>query len=447
MGVLKSTVMAIDNYLRRSGGRDQGTRPAQAFRDAGMEAGSFSVEAQAAQTLSDLALGGFQFQMTGSSERARILDRAADEFDRRHAVPVMERGMLWGDCIVVPVWDGERFDHAVVDVCDFRILGCRGDEITHVAYVVERKTVGTQQYALVQEMRLVERAGETSAEMRLTALSQSGSAVDMARFPDWAGYDREWSIAGARHLPIARYRSPKRQADTANGVYGTPICHGASRALKEIHYLVEQQHAEFELSEKSIIADKSLFKRHDGALSLPRGKERVFMQVNGVRNIDETALKTWAPNIQYDPYAEAVEQQLRAVERAIGVDSGILSKPENVNYENVDSVRKSMRKTQAFIDAARGCMETCLDQLVAAWNVLLDYHGVPTGEAEHAYTWSNDYINTYADQRAALAAGFSMGATDALDYRVFVMGEPVEEARARVAEIAAGREAAVLLTE
>ena len=183
MGVLKSTVTAIDNYLRRSGGRDQGTRPDQAFRDAGMEAGSFSVEAQAAQALSDLALGGFQFQMTGSSERARILDRAADEFDRRHAVPVMEHGMLWGDCIVVPVWDGERFDHAVVDVCDFRILGCRGDEITHVAYVVERKTVGTQQYALVQEMRLVERAGETSAEMRLTALSQSGSAVDMARFP------------------------------------------------------------------------------------------------------------------------------------------------------------------------------------------------------------------------------------------------------------------------
>ena len=56
------------------------------------------------------------------------------------------------------------------------------------------------------------------------------------------------------------------------------------------------------------------------------------------------------------------------------------------------------------------------------------------------YKWSDDYINTFSDQQNALLAGESIGATDAVDYRMFVMGEAPEVARERVAEIKAGRQ-------
>ena len=75
-------------------------------------------------------------------------------------------------------------------------------------------------------------------------------------------------------------------------------------------------------------------------------------------------------------------------------------------------------------------------QLLYAWDVLANVAGLPTGEWSFSFAWSDDYINTFADQRDAIASGVAIGAMDALDYRLFVLGESPEVARARVAEIA-----------
>lgn len=436
----------LSAFLGAHGMSDRGARPRQEYTDRRDEAVTFSVEAMVCDALANLALSGFQLQVAGTSSRARLLDATADRFVRRHAVTAMSVGERFGDALVVPVWTRGAFEHAVVSPDDFRITACAGDEVTGIAYVVERRRSGGAWYALVQTMELLE--GGT-ARMRLRACTDSGSEVDLSQFPDWAAaYAGSWEIEGAGHLPIARFKSWKADPLRPNAVYGVPVCHGAGRFIRELHYLVEQQHNEFELSEKGVIADKTMFVMDErDALSMPRGKQRLFMKVNGARSIDADALiKEWAPTIQVGPYSEAIEQQKRLVEQAVGVDSGIISKPDNSSYENVDSVRKSMRKTQAFVEASRDAMEEAVSQLVRAWGVLLDYNGVPTGEFSYNCKWSDDYINTFADQREALVAGYQMGAIDAVDYRVFTTGEPVEEARARVAEIAAGRSSSLVMT-
>lgn len=60
------------------------------------------------------------------------------------------------------------------------------------------------------------------------------------------------------------------------------------------------------------------------------------------------------------------------------------------------------------------------------------------------YKWSDDYINTFADQSQALLSGVGVGATDALDYRLFLLGEAPEVARQRVEEIAAARQVGLI---
>lgn len=77
-----------------------------------------------------------------------------------------------------------------------------------------------------------------------------------------------------------------------------------------------------------------------------------------------------------------------------------------------------------------------MSQLVYTWDVLANYYGVtPVSDYEVQYRWSDDYINTFADRQAAILAGEAIGATDAMDYRLFVMGESPEQARVRVEEI------------
>lgn len=454
MGALGSVRATMDTFLRRKGSKEQGKPAAQAYRDARSEADGFSVEAMVARSLADLTCTGLDFQVSGTSERAQMIDAIGDQFVRRSAVTVLKQGLQFGDAICVPNMSSHGIEHAVISVDDFRILACAGDEITDVAYVVQRRRAQSHDYALVQEMRLepyTARDGTrtSKAVLELSVVSGDGGLMRISEFPDWAAaYDERIEIPNCRHLPLGRFKSFQEDSEHPNGVYGVPICHGASQFIREIHYLVEQEHAEFELSEKGVIADKTMFvKDSTDQLVMPKGRQRLFMKLNnGSRSLDASQhIDEWAPTIQLSPYEEAIEQNLRMVERAVGVDSGVVSKPETANYENVDAVRKSSRKTQAFVEAARDRMETCMDQLVYAWDVYLNLAGCPTGEYSVQYGWSDDYINTYADQREALVAGYSMGATDALDYRLFVTGEPVETARARVQEIQRERMTSVIL--
>lgn len=456
MPVLDSIRGALDNYVRGRGKVRQGEPSRQAYSDRHMEAGSFSVEAMVCQTLASLVSVGLEYRCTGTSARATLMDSTGDRFVRRCAVPTLKLGLEFGDCICVPSLIDGRMEHAVIPLDDFRILACSGDEITEVCYIVQRKRMSGRDYALVQDMRLETAIGGTrSASMSLEVVTNDGAVIPVSEFPDWAGaYPEGWTIPNCEHLPIGRFKCFAQDADHPNGVYGVPVCHGASQFIREIHYLVEQEHAEFELSEKGVIADKTMFVK-DGSdqLSMPRGRQRLFMKVNnGSRSLDaENHIDEWAPEIQLDPYSEAIEQQLQMIEKVVGVDRGIISSAYgssgSSSYENVDNVRRSLRKTQAFVDSARDCMEECMTQLTYAWDVLYNVAGYPTGSYSVAYEWSDDYLNSYSDMRESLVAGYSMGATDAVDYRLFVMGESVEEARARVEEIQAGRTSSVVLAD
>ena len=444
----------LENFVRRTGAREQGERSRRGYTDSGREGASFSVESMMSSALANLTMTGFQWRFAGDSSRARLMDAEADRFVRERGVRALRQCLQFGDAIVVPMWTGSGFEHAVVGRERFRILGCAGDTPTALAYIVQVKRVNLRRYALVQKMELVGYdcgSGRAQrADMTLHVVDEGGSPLPLASFPDWAErYDESWSIPGVSGLPVARLKCFREDPADPNGVYGVPICHGASTFIREIHYLVEQRHNEFELSEKSVIADRRMFVREGGErLSLPRGKDRLYMQVSRGRagSVDDgLGIKEWAPTIQNGPYDAAIEENKRLLEDAVGVDHGILSRPENTAYENVDAVRKSMRKTQAFVEATRDAVETALVQLARAWDDLLGYYGVPSGGWSASFKWSDDYINTFADQRDALATGYQIGATDAVDYRVLVTGEPIEEARQRVAEIAAGRQSAVTL--
>lgn len=454
MGLIDSL---LDSLAQRLGKRIQGTTLNHARRDVEEKGRTFSVEAQVSESLADLMLMDFTLPISGTSERAKWLDACADDFVLTTAKKGVSLAFELGDAVIVPLWNGKTFDNVVVGADDFEILSACGDRIESMVYVVDEKKMDNgETYKLLQYVSLEDYAatdGTTATACRYQLfVAKNDSLTDMPadKFPEWADYESDWSVPNVDRLLVGRYKSFSVDPHAPNTTKGVPICFGASQHIREIHYLLDQMHDEFHLSEKFVMADKSLFQRktvrgRDGeekrVTVLPDGKERVVMATSGTRSVDGSPMiHDWSPDIRYTAYLETLDKQCQLVEKAVGVSSGIISNMNDMNYQNVDNVRKSQQKTMAFIKTARRVAESCFEDLVYAWDVLSNFYGiVPVGTYEVAYDWSDDYVNTFADQQNAILAGESIGATDAIDYRMFVMGESPEEARENVERIKAAK--------
>ena len=448
----------LERLADKLGRKVQGREQSQAYRDAGEKGSGYSVESMVCESLADLMLLDFTFPVTGDTERARWLDAVSDDFARDYLKTAVADAFLTGDSITVPSWNGTSMDNVVVDSGAFAILGANGREITACIYVVDEKRLrngGT--WTLLRLIDLVPYTAADGTQAKAcrykTFIAKDGTITDvpLSDFPDWAATnEEEWFIPNVDRLLIGRFRSFTIDPRNPNSQKGTPVCFGASRPIREIHYLTEQMHQEFALSEKAIIADRSLFKKEpvrdgdgkvvDYRVSLPKGRERVFMDVKGSVQQGHELVSQWAPTIQLQPYIDALEKQYQEVEKCVGVSSGILSNLNDQSYQNVDNVRKSTIKTQSFINTARRVAESYLADMVYAWDAIANFYGVtPPGDYVWQAKWSDDYVNTFADMEQAILAGNGIGATDAVDFRMHVFGESPEEARARVEEIGQAR--------
>lgn len=452
--------MVLDRLAAALGKRVQGYEQHAAYRDSGKKGTDYSVESMVCESLANLMMLEYSMPIEGGSARARMLDEVSDAFVRDTLCNAVAMGFLTGDSITVPSWNGRTMDNVLVDAGSFAILGANGREVTSMIYVVDEKQIKHgARYTLLRLVELVPYTAQdgtkTFANRYKTFIAKDGTITDipLSEFPDWAAAnEEEWVIPNVDRLLIGRYRSFTLNPLRPNAQKGTPICFGASAPIREIHYLTQQMHEEFGLSEKAIIADKTLFKkelRRDSEgnvvsqrLVLPKGRERLFMDVGNRGGSGSPLIQEWAPTIQLQPYIDALEKQYQEVEKCVGVSSGILSNLNDQSYQNVDNVRKSTIKTQSFVNTAREVCESYLSDMVYAWNAIMNFYGVtPVGDYHVEYKWSDEYINTFSDQQNAILAGEAIGATDAVDYRVFVMGESPEVAKERVAEIKAEKAA------
>lgn len=444
----------LDALADKLGERIQGREVSQDFRDADDKGSGISVECMVGESLATLMLTDFTASVTGESARAKWLDAVSDDFIERDMMSAVSLCFITGDSITVPSWNGRGFDNIVVPSDRYAILAANGDEITSLIYEADEKVMddGTV-YTLLQKIALEEYTtvgGERMTGCRYRVfVAEDGEigAKRLADFPEWdAAYTEEWFVPACDRLLAARYKSFAQDPRNPNTVKGVPICFGASKPIREIHYLLDQMHNEFGLSEKAILADKRMFEVHDDRtgckrLSIPRGSDRLFMTFKGTGGVDQApTLHDWSPDIRYQAYLENLERQYQLVEKAVGVAGGVISSHDDMNYQNVDNVRKSQQKTMSFIKRARSRADNYLDHLFYIWETLANFYGiVPTGPFEVVYDWSDDYITTFADRREALIAGEGIGATDAVDYRMFLFNESPEQARERVEEIRAAR--------
>lgn len=394
-------------------------------------------------SLADLQCMSFTLPIEGGSERAKWLNEVADDFVGLKMNSTVQACLNTGDALVVPFWTGRNIQNELVDAEHFIITKRFGEEATGIVYLAAEHKVKQDVYSLFQAIDLEfhqDEEGNTHCINRYRLfLARNGEPyiADPGQINQaWADLNPDWYIPGVDRLLVGRMKSKTTDPSDPNPVKGVPLCIGAKKPIAELHYLYDQFHVEFELGEATVFADKTVFAPNK---KLPRGRKRVIQTVSRGRGVDEKALlEHWQPELRFQAYADAIQEQYRLFENAVGVSEGVLSRIDSgaTNYENVDNVRKSMRKTQSFIEKSRKASEQFLEDLVYAWDVLANYYNItPMGDYGINYNWSDEYINTFKDRMDALMMAESIGAADAADIRAYLFNEPPEIADQKVIEI------------
>ena len=395
-------------------------------------------------SLADLLTLQFSLPIQGDSERAMRLNKIADDYVGIKFAHTVQETYRSGDSITIPFWTGRNFQNVLVDADQFIITSRFGDEITGIVYLVDEHKIKDDKYHLLQVVELQDSEIGQICRYQMILGKNGDPFPNIAPgmiTPAWAEYVADWYVPGVDRLLVGRLKSPKIAKCSPNSIKGIPICSESMKPICELHYLYGQLHTEFELSEKTIFADKGMFREDQRdqrrKKRLPRGIERVIQKVAAAKNSDDRPfLEEWSPEIRFESYMEDINEQFRLFERTVGVSEGILSRVDTANYENVDNVRKSMRKTQSFIETSRRLCEQYLEDLVYSWNVLLNHYKVGTmGEYSIVFDWSDEYINTYHDKLDGLINGSTVGAVGPVDVRMFLFKESPETAREKVAEI------------
>ena len=218
------------------GGTSQGEAQRPATGDALRKSRDISIESIMSESLASLLLSGASMMVEGEGERADRVRDAADELVARTAQVAVAQAFVTGDALVVPRMVGEKFSNFLVGAEQFAILAANGDELTDVAYVADKVVSGTTTYRLVQRMRY----SDGTLLMQAKVLGEDGAELPLSRFARWDGVEAEQTIDGASGLPVGRLRSFAVDHARPNSRYGAPICIGASRPIREAHYLLEQ---------------------------------------------------------------------------------------------------------------------------------------------------------------------------------------------------------------
>lgn len=401
-------------------------------------------------SLADMVTNDFSLPVNGSGQRAQWLDDLADDFVQTTFADVVKAAYDTGDCIIVPAWNGRVVENIIIDADNFAVLDGSTKDVTAVAYTADKVKMGNVEYFL--RVIIEYKNGVNTYKASVTKSDGTPNALPLTSIPKWANYLPEWSIQNVDRLLVGRMKCPYRDARHPNSVKGTPLCANAQREIMELRNAYNMLSDEAKLSGKFVVMPKEYFKAgtkrvlgDDGLMHtetitrVPVGKEKVIMATDGGSgDINQASRQPFAfePTIRDESIKNLIEQWSVALENKVGVSRGVLSQMNDENYANVDNVRKTTIKTQAFIGKTRKLAQSFFDDLVYAWDKIGNYYTLsPMGDYELTFDWSDEYINTFADHMNGLMTGYTIGAADAVDYRMWFFKEPPDVAQANVQRI------------
>lgn len=158
------------------------------------------------------------------------------------------------------------------------------------------------------------------------------------------------------------------------------------------------------------------------------------MKINS-RNVDNTLIDTYSPEIRDTSLDNSIERNFRVLELLAGLGEGVLSK-STLTYTNMDEVRAMKQATFSFISSLRDSIDSCIEDVLYAVNVICNYNEItPQGDYEAYMDWSDEYMTSLSERFNQMLQADNAGWIEPAEGRSIIMNEDIDEAREMISKI------------
>lgn len=379
--------------------------------------------------VSTLALMDSEIKVVGDSAKAQFIDKLLAKYIWDRIAVASEVALGTGDCLLKPFTDGENIGIDIVKRQDFLVLESIGDTIISCAIKADEVKKGMDVYTRIEIQTLKDNLLIIKQLAFFNEQEVSLSSVDK-----WAGIEPELAIQNATSLLFGRIKCPTVNRDDVNSVQGVPITFGTDEIMKNVVSAYERFNQEFEDKETYIFAPKTLFEVDErGNSVLPKGKKRLFMDVN-LFGDNANMIQEYSPPIRDVSLEKGLDVNLKMLEMSCALSAGILTSP-HTNYATATEMKASIQNTFAYISKFRKFIETGVNGLFNAIDVLTKINLSIDGDYQLEFDWSTAFVEQLNEQFNRLMQAESIGAVDKAEVRQFVFDEDYRRAKERVAEI------------
>lgn len=374
------------------------------------------------------------FKIIGDTEKATFLDDLLRNYLFERVSVACEVSLGTGDVLLKPFTDGNRIGVDIIDNNNFYILESIGNMIKSIAIKSDEIKKGYDIYTRFETQMLKEVDGINYLIIRQSAF-RGEIEVPLSSIQAWASFEEEIILENVDKLLLGRIKSPTVNRNDVNGPSGVKITFGNEKIIQNIIDAYDRFNREYSDKETMIFASKTLFTiDNDGNAVLPKGKKRLFhnLKPNGDNN---SLIHEFSPEIRTDSLERGIELNLKILEMACGLSSGILTAP-HTNFATATEMKASLQNTFAYITKFRHFVEHGVIGLIDSIGILADINKLSqVGEFEIEFDWSTAYIEQLTEQFNRLMQAQSIGAVDEAEVRAFVLDEDIETSKVRVDEI------------
>lgn len=394
---------------------------------------NISITATLAERLATITLTGSNMNVEGTSKRAEFMQKIADQVYQEHLKDACTFALGTGSALIKPNTDGERFGFDIIPENNYVITGSTGNYIYAVLIKSSEYTSNNHRFTLIESQSVKESEGTKYVEISYTAFKDDKECkLSETR---WSDYETQ-IIPNVDRLLFGRMKCPTTNRKNVNSPNGVPVTFGYNEVVENSKDSYRQYNQERKDKEAYIFAHKSLFSKDQyGRTVLPKGKERLFMNVSG-RNVDDgNLLNVYSPDIRDASLDNEIERNLRMLELMCGLGEGLLSK-STLTYTNMDEVRAMKQATFAFMNTFRRSIDACIEDLMYAVDKIANYNNItPIGDYSAYMDWSDEYMTSLTERFNQYMQAESAGWIEPAEGRAVLMNEDIDEAREAVENI------------
>ena len=381
-----------------------------------------NVTAMVAQRLANLIVADSTIEIADKNARAEFINDALGRCIAQLRT-IVTRILGIGGVVLKPYLHAGRIYTDIVPQRDFFVIEQIGEVVTSACFLAETFTRDNRTYSRL-EYHSLEPSGIYTIEQRAMIDNQE---YPPSSVPEWEHIKPSQSISGVKQMLFAFIQCPTDNRRSASSVYGVPVTYGQDKLIKEITTLLNEMQREF--------VDKRVFVGISDLLFDGQGKLPVDGKYKKFKTDDENFWEVFSPDIRVEAYVKGIDYRLELLEKAIGVNKGVLTNMETADA-TATAIRRSTFDTWTFVDHVHDLLEIAINNLVYAYDVIANANNlVGRGEYRVTFDWDYSLLEDSDERFNQLQTGVASGYINGWEARAWVMNENAEDAQANMPEM------------